>query len=331
MPPFKCLKIPTYWYLLKGFFSLSSISKFFSPTKVNPMASDNSPPFNDSELKHAQIRQIVAEEKRTIAETTYIKRKWIKDVAIGVVSIITTVAAVYAIHNYISESIIKSKQENIDRLTTQKSEIEQQLLLLSKKTDSVTSQVNERETELLQIKNEYELIKAKSAEVVDTLTKEIRMLRDRNQITQEQYEQARLQLQMANQRLSERDNQHDRQYLPSSSETGQSAGAFTLPNQNYILSVISYQTSSSAFNKIVQELERAGFRLHEKLQLDERQYWLATEPTVFYYRKETIAKAEEVANLLYQTIGVEFKVTRGSGYGLTEGYEARTIFIHYVR
>jgi hypothetical protein len=84
---------------------------------------------------------------------------------------------------------------------------------------------------------------------------------------------------------------------------------------------------------VITALNAQGYAVHpgHDFSKDQRPNWMAAQPTLFYYHDASLTEAEAMADILYNSTGVKYDVSRGSGLGVMKGQERNTFFIHLIR
>jgi formylglycine-generating enzyme required for sulfatase activity len=101
-------------------------------------------------------------------------------------------------------------------------------------------------------------------------------------------------------------------------------------NAQYLVAVYSYKVNGENDSKVRKYFKDQGYTLRTGWRLSARPIWLASESTVFYYDKKSQEKAAFIANALKEEVHSTFVVKRGAGFGVIEGKEKWTFYVHYL-
>lgn len=98
-------------------------------------------------------------------------------------------------------------------------------------------------------------------------------------------------------------------------------------------SIFGFGVSEDIFNSGKEHMEDLGlnFEGYNSFVWPSRLEWSADRNTVFYYVDENKQKAQELANYLKRRMSRSFVIAKGAGYGVFDGQERYTLFIHLVR
>jgi hypothetical protein len=103
-------------------------------------------------------------------------------------------------------------------------------------------------------------------------------------------------------------------------------------NSRFKVGLVTLGTSENERQNLWSKLASLGFRSHKYGgAFSERENWIATTSTVFYYDDSAKNKAIEVANIMKRFTSVDFKITHGAGYGVDKNEKYITFFVHLIK
>ncbi|HWK88525.1 MAG TPA: hypothetical protein VNP72_00970 [Longimicrobium sp.] len=121
--------------------------------------------------------------------------------------------------------------------------------------------------------------------------------------------------------------------VASSSPTSETraAVAFAL-NAKYAIGFYALRAGPSRYEGVRDSLQARGYALIRGGNLPERTSWLAQRSSVLYYDDSpvTVAKANEVAEMLHRLTGDQFLVVRGRGLGVAARDAAESFRAHWI-
>ena len=98
-----------------------------------------------------------------------------------------------------------------------------------------------------------------------------------------------------------------------------------------IIDVWAYGVKASLVDTVREHLISEGNDVGFGGLLDYLPSWLAREPTVFYYDKNTKSIARALADDLEKLTGISFKISWGAGLGVNKNEKDKTFFVHLVK
>ena len=94
--------------------------------------------------------------------------------------------------------------------------------------------------------------------------------------------------------------------------------------------VWGFGVTDSLIQQARTELSSQGYSVGFGGLLDYKAKWLALTPSVFYYDKNALERANTIASQLQDKLGITFTVSRGTGLGVSTEHKANTFKIHIV-
>ena len=108
--------------------------------------------------------------------------------------------------------------------------------------------------------------------------------------------------------------------LPASAGEERTAFAPSLPPDQYKVGLNTYGIPVEHWETLEQPLNRLGYQGHHySYAYPNRESWMASQPTVLYYRDSAIPAAKRLAYQMKQLTGESFVIQRGAGLWRGEG------------
>ena len=104
-------------------------------------------------------------------------------------------------------------------------------------------------------------------------------------------------------------------------------------NARFSIGVYGFEVKESIYYKVRKSIAEKGYTVNRGSLLTNRPTWLAFNPTVFYYHKDSKQLALNFAKDLRNLTGSKFKVqfvSSNNSLGVLKGEERWTFFIHLV-
>jgi hypothetical protein len=110
-----------------------------------------------------------------------------------------------------------------------------------------------------------------------------------------------------------------------------SAASFSLAG--FRGSIFGHGIRKDDFDKAKTMIEDTGlnFEGYNSFWTENPQSWFADSPTVFFYSNQNQQLATDFAQHLSDKLGYKFAARVGAGYGVFEGQEEYTLFVHLVQ
>ena len=102
-------------------------------------------------------------------------------------------------------------------------------------------------------------------------------------------------------------------------------------NADFFLGLYALTNEDQLFDKTLRSLEEAGFNIIAGVALDQRQSWLSSNSTVFYYSNSSENKAQSIAKNLKKITGIQFDIKWGAGLGVPPDKKDRYFYVHLIK
>lgn len=117
------------------------------------------------------------------------------------------------------------------------------------------------------------------------------------------------------------------------SESKNASKPFSPPivGPRYITDVWAFGVDEGTVKDVKNYLSSKGYEVGFGGLLGSKPSWLALSSTVFYYHKDSINVAKNMAEDLKEKTGIKYSVQRGAGLGVLENEKKVTFFVHVVK